>query len=340
MKTLYFIALLILAQQIAWTQKSFNDYVQIYPIGEDPNIRYMTSYTKQETILFEANPIVRYSIYNNFLKGLMKEKQLHTQAWYVSFRPQLRMYTDISMPVRTPSYKIFLGTQHLFRIPTVRITKQDFWGFSLESGHYSNGQDGSAFSEIYTDESPESDSIYNTIHSNTNLSKMLNRKSGNFSTNLTELILTYKSFGLDDDNIAKKMFIYEIGYTKYHDRFLGIANFGGFTEQDIKLYGRHHFMGKFEYGNTLNKWPNISFRLQQKINIITDAHRSVQPIRLETKCIVYPFKKSKALGFMTSYIYGHDNYNFRFVDAGHQFTIGITWSQFPPITLSNKLIEE
>ncbi|MEL7148098.1 MAG: hypothetical protein AAFO69_17110, partial [Bacteroidota bacterium] len=37
---------------------------QFYPIGEDPLIRGMTSYTRKETILFEASPTVRFSFAN------------------------------------------------------------------------------------------------------------------------------------------------------------------------------------------------------------------------------------------------------------------------------------
>ena len=98
-------------------QKSFNDYAKFYPIGDDPNIRFITSYVKQEDILFEANPVLKLSFYNNFVKGLINEDK-HTQAWYISFKPQIRMYTDNSLPIKTPSYRIFLGTQHLFNLPT------------------------------------------------------------------------------------------------------------------------------------------------------------------------------------------------------------------------------
>lgn len=103
LKILILVLFLLLSFCSANAQIGFNDYAQFYPIGEDPNIRFMTSYTKEETILFEANPTVRFGFYNNFMKGLMNSKK-HTQAWYTSFRSQLRMYTDNSKPVKTPSY--------------------------------------------------------------------------------------------------------------------------------------------------------------------------------------------------------------------------------------------
>jgi hypothetical protein len=297
----------------------------------------MTSYTKQETILFEANPIVRFSVYNNFLKGLMDEHQPHTQAWYVSFRPQLRMYTNNSRPVKTPSYKILLGTQHLFRISSPNDVTCQFWGFSAESGHYSNGQDRSAFSELYADGSRQSDSIYNLITASTDLAQILNRQSGNFSTNLTEVIVNYRTYKLDDDNLPKQLHSIQLGYMLYHNRFLGIANFGGFTENDIKIYGRHRLLLEYEFMKVLEQFNNTRFSINQNFELIQKPHKSVNTVRAETVFTWYPFAKSKALGFFASYIYGHDNYNYRFVDSGHQATLGITWSQFPPINLSSKL---
>ncbi|MCU0440455.1 MAG: hypothetical protein MUC49_21390 [Raineya sp.] len=318
-------------------QKIFNDFIQSYPIGEDPNIRLMSSYTKKETILFEANPIVRYSFYNNFVKGLLEEDKKHTQAWYLSYRPQLRMYTDNSLPVKTPSYRILLGTQHLFRLNSDNSELYKFLGFSIESGHYSNGQDKSAFSELFVDGSIQSDSIYNLITSSTNLSEILNRRSGNFSTNLTEIIFNYRTYKLDNENIPKQLFSFNLGYILYHNRFLGIGDFGGFTQNDIEIYGKHRFLLGFEFMNVLEKLDNRRYSLKQNIEIISKPHQSVNPFRLESVITFYPLKKSKDVGIMLTYIYGHDNYNYRFVDSGHQITFGLTWCQFPPFALTKKL---
>lgn len=319
---------LLLSTGLVCAQKSFNDFVQAYPIGDEPNMRYLSSYTKQETMLFEANPIVRYSFYNNFVKSLMNDST-HMQGWYISFRPQLRMYTDNSKPVKTPSYRTYLGTQHMFRLPNKSDSTQQFLGFSLESGHYSNGQVMSAFSEKYPDGSKESDSIYNTITSATKLSDILNRNSGNFSTNLTELILNYRCYGLDDNYQPKSMHSINLGYTLYHDLFLGLLDFGGYSDQDIKLYGKHRFLLTYEYMRVFEHWKNRRLNLKQSFEWIEKPHASVNRLRMESSCTLYPFSSNKTMGVVASYIYGHDNYNFRFVDSGHQFSVGLCWSQFP-----------
>jgi len=335
------LCIMLFFSTIAWTQKNFTDYVQLYPMGEDPNIRYMSSYTSQESILFEANPIVRYSVYNDFMRGLMEEYK-HTQAWYISFRPQLRMYNEASLPIKTPSYKILLGTQHFYRLHSNRLSKikQEFLGVYFETGHYSNGQKGSAFSEKFEDGSAGSDSIYGLIDESSNLSDMLNRNSGNFSTNLTELILNYRTYRIDRKNVPKVMHSFNIGYTLYHLRFLGFVEFGGYSEKDIRLYGKRRYLLGYEYTKVLKDGEGLRFSVKQNVEIIPSAHKSVNPIRSETTVTIYPFinykkfiVKAQVIGFFVSYIYGHDNYNFRYVDAGHQVSIGISWCQFPPFAM-------
>lgn len=335
MKALTLVLFLLSSFCSTYGQIGFNDYAQFYPIGEDPNIRLMTSYRNEETILFEANPTVRFGFYNNFMKGLMNSDK-HTQAWYAAFRPQLRMYTDNSNPVKTPSYRVLLGTQHLFRLSKEEAI-QHFVGFSLESGHYSNGQSGCAFSRDFEDETVACDSIYSLITSSTDLSGMLNRTNGNFATNLTELILNYRRYNLDDNNLPKKMHSVDLGLVLYHDKFLGFASFGGYSDDDIKIYGRWRFLVGYEYMRVLKEGAGLSFSFRQNIEVINGAHDEVNSIRSDSKFAVYPFEKSKTLGVFISYMYGHDNYNFRFVDSGHQGTFGFTWNQFPRFSLKKGL---
>ena len=319
-------ALIVSTLTTVGQKQEFVDFIQVYPVGEDPDINYKTSYIKSETILFEANPIVRYSFTNNIMKGLGNNKT-HVRAYYISFTPQIRMYTDNSLPVKMPSYRVLLGSQHVFRY------KDNLLSISLESGHYSNGQSGSAFSELYDDGSPQSDSIYKLITPQTDLSALLNRKSGNFSTNLTELILNYRLNKLDEDYTPRRIHSFKLGAVLYHDRFLHLFNFGGYSDADILIYGRVRWQLGYEY--TQVKASGLRYTAFQNIELITGPHQSVNPFRGETGGRIYPFLKMRAFGFFAKYIYGHDNYNYRFVDAGSQFIIGMTWSFFPPFPIKN-----
>jgi hypothetical protein len=330
-QAILFTLLMICIAHHSFSQKGFTGFVQYYPISEDPSIGYKTTYVSQETLLFEGNPVVRYSLYNNFVKRLLSSKaetwKDHPQAWYISFRPQIRMYNDSSMPVRTPSYRILLGTQHLFRRGDNTIA------FSLESGHYSNGQTGSSFSDKFTDGSKEGDSLYTLIADETNLSDILNRRSGNFSTNLTEFIVSHHWNKMDDDRYPERVHALSAGLTLYHDNFLGIFPFGGYSEPDIKIYGRTRWMLGYDFTKVWikkNKKP-IRLSISERIELINGAHKSVNPFRSETVATVYPFPGSATTGFYLGFITGHDNYNYRFVDSGSQLTVGISWASFPPV---------
>ncbi|WP_217606586.1 hypothetical protein [Chitinophaga sp. GbtcB8] len=323
----YLLLFALLQAAAAMAQKNgFRDFIQVYPVGEDADINFRTSYVKYEkNVLFEANPIVRYSFSNNILQGLGDGKP-HVRAYYVSFTPQVRMYTENSLPVKTPSYRILLGTQQVFRLGDNLFT------ISLESGHYSNGQAGSAFSEQYNDGSPQSDSIYRLITPNTNLSAILNRKSGNFSTNLTELVFNYRINKLDDVT-PNRIHSLKLGALFYHDRFLQLFNFGGFSDADIKIYGRVRLLGGYEYSMVSPKGVRHCFF--ENAEWIFGAHNWVNPFRSETGYRIYPFHNMRTLGFVAKFIHGHDNYNFRFVDSGTQGSIGFTWSNFPPFPIKN-----
>lgn len=311
----------------------------VYPISEDPNMRWMSSYSPYETIMLEANPIVKFSMYNNFVKRMADTTKLHSMAQYFDFSPQLRIYTDTSYPVKTPSYRIELGTQHMFRLKSQKPHVTQFIGFALRTGHYSNGQDKCSFSENVEDGTEACDSVYRTIDNNTDLSAILNRKNGNFSTNLTQLTISYRYSKLNKESIAKRTHVFSVGYSLYHDRLLGIFKIGGYSDADIQIFANHRLYAGYEYSMTfsLSKKRGIyqRFRWKHQLEVIVGAHPHVNPIRFESSATYYPFQVLRSFGIMASHIIGHDNYNYRLVDSGQQFTIGITWDLFPPIRLSN-----
>ncbi len=323
----WIVAVLLVISDVCVGQGNANNFVRYYPIGEDPSICYKSSYVKNETILFEANPTVRYSFYNTISKGLSAGKR-RTQAWYLEIRPQIRMYNDNSFPVKTPSYRFFIGTQHMYR-----LSDRYLIAASLQSGHYSNGQSNSAFSEKFADGSRESDSLYTLITPETNLSQMINRETGNFSTHLAEGILNFRTNRFNEKRVPYKTSSLKIGLIVYQRRFSGFIAFGGDSKRDINLYGKYRFLTGYEYVLTLKKGEGIRMSFSENIELIQGAHPSVNPLRTETIYTLYPFINTNTLGFFLSYAYGHDTYNLRFVDAGHQLALGITWCQFPPFQM-------
>ncbi|OUS22811.1 hypothetical protein A9Q93_00050, partial [Nonlabens dokdonensis] len=193
----------------------FKDY---YPISVKPTIGYITSMNDYETILFDAKPIVYYSFYNNMQKVMQDsiDKRI-SMAYYLNFQPHIRMYTDNSKPVKTPSYKILLGGQLLYKTDT-----NNFFALAIESGHYSNGQSGCAFDSDLNDETDECNDVYGLITQQTDLSAILNRTSGNFSTNFTKLSLNYRFNNLNGDSKPVKIHSFTTSWELYHSNMLGL----------------------------------------------------------------------------------------------------------------------
>ncbi|MEL6558676.1 MAG: hypothetical protein AAFQ94_10865, partial [Bacteroidota bacterium] len=124
----------------------------------------------------------------------------------------------------------------------------------------------------------------------------------------------------------------------FHNRFLFLGDFGGHSDEDIAIYGRHRLMVGYERMDIWKWKKETDFRIsfKQNFEFIADPHQHVNPFRSESMITVYPIPGSPAVGFLLSYIYGHDNYNYRFVDSGHQVSFGVTWDQFPPFPLGKR----
>lgn len=312
------------------------DYNAVYPMSENPSIHLMTRMYNSETILFEAHPTVRFSFYNNIQKALLNNKHF-AESLYLSAQPQLRMYTDKSLPVKTPTYRILLGTQNLYRLPMddSKELNAHFLGLKLESGHYSNGQSGCAFSSELADGNPLCEGVYDNFTSESKLADSLNRIDGNFSTNLSEIMIQYRFYDLDEDFFPEQMHAISLGYTLFHDKMFGFIDIGGYSDNDIDIYGHHRLNFQYEFMHKLNEDWGSRIAFQQKIELIIGAHASVHPLRSETKVMYYPFINSKVFGFHASFIYGHDNYNYRFLDSGSQVAGGIIIDLFPPFAMKN-----
>lgn len=302
---------------------NYNIFSQLYPIRDNPTVGFRTSYTGKETIMFDVHPVLSLSFYNNF-KQQLKQGKLFSQGYSFIFRPQFRMYKEQSTPVKMPSYKVLIGLQHLYR-----IRQQHLVSYSIESGHYSNGQSGSALKGGGIDGTAQSDSVWATITPQSNLSDMINRTDGDFSTNLSEVMVNYRYIPkLDKYSRPQQVHSFTLGTEYYHDKLFGIVDAGGYTEPAIEIYG--HWRVLLAYAYSYNWLSGYRITAAENVEIIAGAHPSVNPLRSELQ---FTFFLPQSLGFFVSYIYGHDDYNLRFVDSGHQFGVGLTWDMFPPLVI-------
>ena len=300
--------------------RSFKDY---YPISERPYLTGGFGNNDYERILLEAKPVVYYSVYNDIREALNRDTIVRGDAIYLSIQPQFRIYDENSKPVKTPSYKAFLGFQSI-----IKTNNNNFLTAALESGHFSNGQSGSAFSEELEDNTPESTALYEDLTDDTDLAAILNRSSGNFSTNLTRLSLNYRINKFNDENLPETIHSLTLTYQLYHRRFLGAFQFGGYNPEDIDIYGRHQIEASYEFTSHLK---GFRYTLGQEVFLHPDVHPSAEVFRSETTAIVYPWDKD--LGIFAKFAFGYDDYNYRFVDSFPRFSIGLTWDWFTPFVV-------
>ena len=301
-------------------QTGFKDY---FPISERPFLASGSGNNSYETILLEAKPVVYYSIYNDIRDALNRDTITGGDAVYISIQPHLRIYDENSKPVKTPSYKAFIGWQSI-----IKTQRNNFLTAAIESGHYSNGQSKSAFSTEFEDNSPESTALYENITDETDLASILNRSNGNFSTNLTRLSLNYRINKFNSDNYPSKTHSMTLTYQLYHNRFLGAFQFGGYNPEDIKIYGHHQLEADYEF---TDHFKGMRYSFEQKIFLHPDVHPSAVIYRSETSAILYPWDKD--LGIMARFSFGYDDYNYRFVDNYSRISIGLTWDFFTPFVV-------
>lgn len=323
--------LILLSVFISLNVKS--QFKDIYPIGDNPSLLALPdSKGTTESIMFEANPILRLSFHNKIAELLIDSNSMtHAQAFYVSARPQLRMYSDNSVPVKMPSYRILLGLQH-----TWKRYNDDLFTVSLESGHYSNGQSGCTYSEKFKDDTPPCSAIHNAITDQSDLSSMLNRTNGEFSTNITELLFNYRlNTMLKNIRYPLSFHSFTAGTVLYHDDMFCLLPVGGYSDNAIDIYGRWRLIGKYEYNRNIKPYRERSelrgisldfFSLSLFGEYITNTHPSVQPLRLEGSAQVFFYG---GYGFKFGVAYGHDNYNIRMVDSRFQSQLGLVWNMFP-----------
>ncbi len=326
------IVLLLLLATLSITAQddTTNAFKEYYPISVRPELSAGLGNNSYEEILLEARPVVYYGVYNDLRSALNKDTITTGDAIYLSFQPEFRIYNEESKPVKTPSYKLLIGWQKIFK-----TVEDNFFTAAIETGHYSNGQAGSAFSTQFDDGSPESQALYETFTDDTDLAALLNRQTGNFSTNLTRLSLNYRRNKFNDKNIPTTIHSFTATYQLYHNRFLGIADFGGYNPEDIDIYGRHRIELGYEY---TSNFKGVRYIISEQLKYHFGSHPSSVPLRSETRFLVFPF--SNDFGFMAQLSMGRDNYNYRFLDSFTRFSVGITWDWFTPFVIKPTIAQQ
>lgn len=298
---------------IAQKQTPFNAYL---PIRESAGLNWSSPMVESEPLIFEAEPTFYFSLYNSYpfydtLKQVEKQ-----EAFYGNFSSHFRMFQGRSKPVRMPSYKAFLGYQRSFELG------EGYFSFALESGHYSNGQSGCAWADTSVDGTLDCRRLAQGLSENEDLAQRLNRVNGNFSTNLSRIRLQYVSPKNSGDQAYVQRV--ELDYSYYHEALFLIFKYNGSADNDINVIGRHQLGFSYEY--IRNTEHNLRYTVKQSVKRLFGQHASIEPWRFETRLSLFP--EDWITAFYLEYIYGHDDYNFRIVDAGQQISVGIRWDLF------------
>ncbi|MCB0374360.1 MAG: hypothetical protein KDD04_00410, partial [Sinomicrobium sp.] len=150
----------------------------------------------------------------------------------------------------------------------------------------------------------------------------------NFSTNLTKVMLNFRFNHFNDENRPVLIHSWTLSYRLFHNNFWGLFDFGGYPPYDIDIYGRHNIKGSYEF---IHSYKKIRYSIMVSADLLPDSHPSVEPLRLEGTAALYPFDTD--MGFFASYTYGHDDYNYRFVDSFHRISFGVVWDWFTPFEI-------
>jgi len=270
----------------------------------------------EEPLIFEAEPTIYFSLYNNYPYYDSLAKPEKVEAFYVNYSSHFRMFQGRSKPVRMPSYKAMVGYQRSVEL------EDGYFSIALESGHYSNGQSGCAWADTSIDGTLDCRRLAQALGENEDLSKRLNRINGNFSTNLSRIRLQYVSPKKRRNQAYFQRF--DLDYTYNHEALFLIFKYNGSADNDVKVIGRHQVGFSYEYNR--NTDLNFSYAFKLATKRLIGQHNSIEPWRFETSVSVFP--EDWITAFYLEYIYGHDDYNFRIVDAGQQVSIGLRWDLF------------
>ena len=316
---------------------NFYSQSDFYLVGEEAsvNLNFSDNPLGDKGILFEARPIVRYKFYNNIKARLINDSSKVASTSYLIFSPHIRMYNENSEPIKMPSYQVAAGYQHTWIFnPQKKASKRLLTG-ALESGHYSNGQSGCAFASSQVDGSQPCNNLYNIINdnSNTQLSNLVNRTNGHFQTNFTSFYVNIRELSKSGSKVFSKSNSLTLTYTLYHRNMLFLLNYGGYSDNDIQIYGKHRIGFSYEFSSKVRR--KYFYVLKQHINYIVGDHSSVNSLRSETSFSLFFSKKARNFGIKTAYIFGHDDYNLRFVDDVNQITLGVVFSPFGLFSFNN-----
>lgn len=269
----------------------------------------------RKSLLFQAQFGLQLPIVSN-----LREQAEKSRNWAFSLSAfmlsDIRMFEDLSNPVRMPSYKPG-GDLQLYRFVHHSPHKRSLWGIRAGFYHYSNGQDGCTFHHGVTDDTLECWQVFRHLE---NVKDELNRTSGQFSTNRISSALNYKYFRLNRNSFAIR-----------HTMTFGLRadwNIRGMIDNELRdLYGWGRLEANAELVRMLES--DFKFSVRGELGYSPDSGDRIPEFDGAVEVSIFPpYKALGNVGLFVRYRAGRDNYNAFFVDNFHQSIFGITFNQF------------
>ena len=278
-RNIYFLVI-ILSFNVTGQETSINDSIPHIYLTTISQISQGNSYITFPTDIGIIEPLVfEGNLVPNFYIRKSKDSRL-----IGVLTPQIiiRMYQEVSVPVRTPSYMPQVTAYYLISTKTNVNTLSSFARYA----HHSNGQEGDFYLE----------------------NGEINLKTGNFATNYLELGLIKTTYN-KKYNAAQ----YFATSFQYHPK--------AFTADELEgIYSLYRWNSTFsifklpEDDNIKNKKPSIS--VKGKTTWMFGDYNSLNSFSLERLNLTFTFfyqpKFLDEIGFFAQIYHGQDYYNIYF----------------------------
>lgn len=292
---------------------------------------------KEDTV-FEADIMPHMVAYQNFTDLIDINEQadqakrgLRGKRFAVSVTGtpgvRLRMFDQVSNPVRTPSYmprgnfqliwarnlEPFVSAIAAGRTgAAIGVSQIDLWEAHLIVGHHSNGQDGCFFAD-----EQRIDEVCVSVQPIEG-ERQVNKHDGSFSTNYVRVGMNYRRNILDEDLWATKEWGFRAEF-EYHPR-------AWMDENMVDLYGRAR--GKFggSFATRQLAWCPKRAEAVAGLEIIGGHPESVWPVAVMVQGSCFPTRNG-GWGIFVRYYGGQDYYNLGLLDNIQVVHVGATFNQ-------------
>lgn len=281
----------------------------------------------RRSTVFEGDIFPHMVVYQNFTDVIDAGRQSarvdpRRIAWVVSGTPavRIRMFEEISRPVRTPSYMprgnvqmIFArGIREALALGGEKRNRVTLWEGHAIVGHHSNGQDGC----LYQDEVRDGEQCDRVSAAPGTARRLINTRDGSFSTNYARIGVNFRRNYLDDNLWANREWGLR-GDVEQHFRMDPLIR---------DLYGRTRFTGAASYAARDTRVCARRLDVSGSAQAIVGADVDVWPVAVTAQVSCFPFARG-GWGFFVRYYGGQDYYNIGFLENIQRVQFGATFNQ-------------